>query len=180
MKNYAVADSITAETIKGIRKKLQLTQFQFADLVNVSSKTVERWEMGKKEITGPVVTLIKILEEYPQIEENLKVPERKYPMRLWYMFRQEICTVIDVDERMRKLTVYNYTNSILKRAFGRNDQPTFEQYEEFLESRCFPKSRDKMKRILRELELPFYDPLMIIEKTQGRMAEDEFWIRIER
>ena len=27
---------------------------------------------------------------------------------------------------------------------------------------------------------PFYDPIMIIEKTEGRMAEDNFWIRIER
>ena len=54
------------------------------------------------------------------------------------------------------------------------------QYEEFLESRCFPRSRDKMKLILRELDLPFYEPLMIIEKTQGRMAEDNFWIKIER
>lgn len=53
-------------------------------------------------------------------------------------------------------------------------------YEEFLESRCFPSSRDKMKLVLKDLELPFYDPLMIIEKTGGRMAEDDFWIQIER
>ena len=33
---------------------------------------------------------------------------------------------------------------------------------------------------LRELDLPFYDPMMIIEKTEGRMAEDDFWIQIER
>ena len=66
------------------------------------------------------------------------------------------------------------------RAFGREEHPTFEQYEEFLESRCFPRSRDKMKLILKDLDLPFYDSLMIIEKTQGRMAEDDFWIRIER
>ena len=25
-----------------------------------------------------------------------------------------------------------------------------------------------------------YDPILIIEKTEGRMAEDKFWIRIER
>ena len=51
---------------------------------------------------------------------------------------------------------------------------------DFLESRCFPESRDKMKLILKDLGLPFYDPIMIIEKTKGRMAEDDFWIRIER
>ena len=52
--------------------------------------------------------------------------------------------------------------------------------EEFLESRCFPRSRDKMKLVLKDLDIPFYDPILIIEKTQGRMAEDDFWLRIER
>ena len=37
-----------------------------------------------------------------------------------------------------------------------------------------------MKLVLKDLDVPFYDPLLIIEKTQGRMAEDDFWIRIER
>ena len=76
--------------------------------------------------------------------------------------------------------IYNYTKDYALRAFGRNETPTYEQYEAFLESRCFPRTRDKMKLILKELDLPFYEPLMIIEKTQGRMAEDNFWIKIER
>ena len=46
--------------------------------------------------------------------------------------------------------------------------------------RCFPETRDKMKLELKKLGIPFYDPMLIIEKTQGRMAEDEFSIRIER
>ena len=37
-----------------------------------------------------------------------------------------------------------------------------------------------MKLILKDLGLPFYDPIMSIEKTEGRMAEDDFWLRIER
>ena len=37
-----------------------------------------------------------------------------------------------------------------------------------------------MKLQLKELGIPFYDPLLIIEKTEGRMADDHFWIRIER
>ena len=63
------------------------------------------------------------------------------------------------------------------RAFGVVETPDYDQYLEFLESRCFPSSRDKMKLILKDLDLPFYDPMMIIEKTEGRMAEDDFWIR---
>ena len=34
------------------------------------------------------------------------------------------------------------------------------------------------KDILREMGLPFYDPLLIIEKTQGRMAGDDQWVLI--
>lgn len=40
-------------------------------------------------------------------------------------------------------------------AFGRNENPSYEDYEEFLESTCFPRSQDKMKLMLEELDLPF-------------------------
>ena len=179
-KLFATSDSLNGTEIKLIRKKLKLTQAEFADLGNISVKTVERWESGKRPVTGPIVTLVKILKEFPQIQESLKIPIQAYPIRLSYMYYDDICTIIDVDERERKVKIYNYTNDYAFRAFGRNETPTFEQYQEFLESRCFPRTRDKMKLILRELDLPFYEPFMIIEKTQGRMAEDNFWIKIER
>ena len=184
MKNklFAVADCIYATEIKRIRKKLDLTQAEFAELVGVSKKTIERWETLEpdKEITGPIVTLVKLLKEYPQSSDDLKIPEKQYFMRLWYMYENEICTIIDVDEPERRVNIYNYTRNHMFRAFGREEKPTYEQYEEFLESRCFPRTRDKMKLMLKELDIPFYEPLMIIEKTEGRMEEDNFWIRIER
>ena len=96
------------------------------------------------------------------------------------MHNQDVCTIIDVDEVRRLVWIKNYAENIIFRAFGVEEEPDYKAYFEFLESRCFPESRDKMKLILKDLELPFYDPLMIIEKTQGRMAEDDFWIRIER
>lgn len=180
MKQYILKDTVAGKEIMECRKKLGLSQAEFAGFANVSKKTVERWEYAKTPVTGPIVTLIHILQEHPQIEEELQLPERKTSLRLSYMFRNQLCSVIDVDERNREIQVVNYTRQLLKRAFGRVEKPDYEQYEEFLESRCFPRSRDKMKLMLRELELPFYDPLMIIEKTQGRMAEDDFWLQIER
>lgn len=177
---FAVSDVLTGNEIKNIRKTLEVTQKEFAELVNVSVKTVERWETGEKPVTGPIVTLCKILLENPRTVEKLRIPKQNYPMRLWYMNQSEICTIIDVDERLRKVQIYNYTNDYIFRAFGREENPTFEQYEEFLESRCFPRSRDKMKLMLKEMDLPFYEPLMIIEKTGGRMAEDNFWIKIDK
>ena len=54
---FAFPKEVTADDIKRIRKKLSLTQAGFAQLVNVSAKTVERWESEKNPITGSVVTL---------------------------------------------------------------------------------------------------------------------------
>ena len=178
--NFAVPEYVTGSDIKRVRKLLELTQKNFAAFIGVSKATIERWETKEDRITGPVVVLLGILENHPDYAEKLKIPEKEYGLRMWYMHEQKICTLIDVDELRKRIKIKNYTDNILFQAFGNNTQPSFEDYEAFLESRCFPKSRDKMKLILRDLDLPFYDPFMIIQKTEGRMAEDHFWIRIER
>jgi hypothetical protein len=180
VRQYALEEKVTSEEIRQCRKRLGLTQEDFARFANVSKKTVERWEYSKSPVTGPIVTLINILRDRPQIEEEKKIPKRRTSLRLSYMFRDELCTVIDVDEINRSVEIVNYSRHLLKRAFGKIEKPSYQQYEEFLESRCFPPTRDKMKLVLREYDIPFYDPMMIIEKTEGRMAEDDFWIRIER
>lgn len=177
---FAIQTFVTGNDIKRVRKTLQLTQQVFAQLLGVSKATIERWETKEDKITGPVVLLIKILEKYPEYISELTIPKQPYGLRMWYMHDNEICTLIDVDELNRQVRIKNYTDKILFRAFGKAKEPSYEEYEEFLESRCFPKSRDKMKLILKDMNLPFYDPLLIIEKTEGRMAEDHFWIRIER
>ena len=48
----------------------------------------------------------------------------------------------------------------------------------FLESRCVPRERDGLQYYLEELGLDRYDPLAIIRRTQGRMAEDNGAIKI--
>ncbi len=179
-KSFILPDDISAEQIRKARKVLRLKQVELAELANVSVKTVERWESQETKVTGPVVTLLQVLLNNPQILESIKVPKKELPLRLWYMYKNEVCTIIDVDETTKRVKVHNFTQDLLFRAFGKRENITFEEYEEFLESRCFPRSRDKMKLILRELDIPFYDPMLIIEKTDGRMAEDDFWIRLER
>ena len=154
-----------------------MTQKEFAEFVNCSKPTVERWERSEEVIRGPIVPFLKMLQKYPEYEQEVKVPEKVWPLRIWYMYEQDVCTLIDVNEQERKVKIRNYTDRVMFRAFGTVENP---DYQEFLESRCFPESRDKMKLILKDLGLPFYDPIMIIEKTEGRMAEDNFWVRIER
>ena len=178
MKNYNISDYITAEELKNFRKKINLTQKEFAELIGVSKPTIERWETSDKGITGPVVLLIDLLSEHDEWLETREIPEQKYPLRLWYMYKNKKCTLIDVDEVEQKIRIKNYVNKIMFRAFGANSNPTYEDYQKFLKSRCFPETRDKIKIQLDALGIPFYDPMLIIRKTQGRMAEDDFWILI--
>jgi putative transcriptional regulator len=141
---------------------------------------MERWESGKAKISGPAVPLLTLIKQNPDIIRNLELPKNELKVRLYYMNGNTVCTVIDVDDMLQKVRIRNYTDNLLYRAFGRNEHPTYKDYEEFLESRCFPAGRDKMKIMLKQYDLPFYDPFLIIEKTEGRMAEDDFWIKIER
>lgn len=179
-KLFVLPEYTTAKEIKKLRKDLHLTQKDFAELINCSKPTVERWERSEEVIRGPIVPLLRLLQKYPEYIQGIRIPDKVWQIRMWYMHNQDVCTLIDVNEQERKVKVKNYTDKIMFRAFGVVETPDYDQYLEFLESRCFPSSRDKMKLILKDLDLPFYDPMMIIEKTEGRMAEDDFWIRIER
>lgn len=99
-------------------------------------------------------------------------------MRMYYMNHNDLCTIIDVDFKHEKVKIKNYTEQLLFRAFGIIENPTWNDFQHFLEDRCFPKTRDHAKEILKEMNLPFYDPLLIIEQTRGRMAGDHQWILI--
>ncbi|MBQ9700374.1 MAG: helix-turn-helix domain-containing protein [Lachnospiraceae bacterium] len=177
---FAIPEYTTSKAIKNIRKQLKLTQKEFSILLNCSKATIERWERSDEPITGPIVLAIKMLEQHPEWIQEIVLPDKLYPIRLHYMHNQRLCTLIDVDEAHKRIKIVNYTDNVMFRAFGMVENPDYDMYTEFLESRCFPESRDKLKLVLEDLDLPFYDPFMIIEKTEGRMAEDDFWIKIER
>lgn len=177
MHKYVLKREITSEQLKTKRKALGLTQKEFADFIGISKPTMERWENSEKPITGPIVNLLEFLT--PDYLEQRNIPDKTMPIRMWYMYKDDVCTLIDVDEKRRMVKIKNYTSKPQFRAFGVNTEPSFEDYMDFMESRCFPDSRDQMKLILKDLDLPFYDPFMIIQRTEGRMAEDDFWIKVE-
>lgn len=68
------------------------------------------------------------------------------------------------------------TDDVIRKPFG-NALPTWEVYEDFLESRCMPRTRAGLKDYLDQIGVYEYEPLEIIRKTGGRMAED--YIRLE-
>ena len=91
-KIFVTPEYTTAEEIKNVRKKLGLTQKEFAELLGSSKSTVERWETSASHIRGPLVLLLQFLDKEQNYVEKIKVPPKVYPIRLWYMHKQTICT----------------------------------------------------------------------------------------
>ena len=180
MRQYVVGGETTGAEIREARRRFGMTQKEFAAFLECSKRAVESWEAKTGPVTGPVVALLDLLWRHPYLLPRLEGPEKKLKMRLWYMYRDKVCTLIDVDDLQRVVEIKNYTDDLLYCAFGVKQHPEYADYLAFLESRCFPASRDKLKLELKERGIPFYDPMLIIEKTEGRMAEDDFWLKIER
>ena len=97
-----------------------------------------------------------------------------------YYNGDKLCTLIYADRTARDLRVENHTDQLVKTAFGKNELPSWTDLEEFLEERCIPRKRAGLREYLEALGVAEYDPLAIIEKTKGRMAEDDQWMEVER
>ena len=69
-------------------------------------------------------------------------------------------------------------DSILDTAFGVNTEPTWDDFLIFLESRCIPRTRCGLNYYLDAVGVSEYDPIQLVEKTHGRMAEDHKWLKI--
>lgn len=98
---------------------------------------------------------------------------------LRYYDRQTLCTEICTDFTEKSLRVRNHTTQWVKTAFGRNETPSWEDFLFFLQERCVPRTRAGLREYLEALGIAEYDPLAIIEKSAGRMAEDAQWIEME-
>ena len=53
------------------RKSVNLTQRQFAELLNVSIDAVQDWEQGRRSPRGAAKTLLKIAQNHPDILEEM-------------------------------------------------------------------------------------------------------------
>jgi hypothetical protein len=99
------------------------------------------------------------------------------------MFRyhdgDSLCTSICADFTSRTLRAENHTDNLVKTAFGKKAYPSWDNFMAFLEERCVPRSRAGLREYLASVGLDAYEPLEIIKKTSGRMAEDDQWLEME-
>lgn len=52
--------------IQELRKEVGLSQSEFALLIGVSKRTLENWEQGRRQPTGPAKALLRILKADPK------------------------------------------------------------------------------------------------------------------
>ena len=150
-------------------RKPKFTAGQIAEIEGELQKGVTINEAAKRHGTSR-----QIIDKYVN-----RPPQGSYTLRMTYMYENHPCTVIDVDFLHEKVAVKNRTGDILHRAFGAVENPTWQQFTEFLKERCFPETRGDKKAVLKELGLDSYDPLRIVEKTRGKTADDNLWLKFK-
>lgn len=118
-------------------------------------------------------------------EENVAVStvhkiirEASARSRVVYVFadREKPATVIDVCGLTEEVSIVNLTDDLISRAFGIRENLSWEDYEEFLESRCMPRTRYGIREELKSLGLDAYDPFQITALTRGRVYGDHQYL----
>ena len=56
----------TLPSVSGIRERIGLSQSQFAELMGVSVRTLQDWEQGRRNPSGPARTLLMVAERNPK------------------------------------------------------------------------------------------------------------------
>lgn len=62
---------VVMSPIISARKKTGLSQAEFAKLLNVSVRTLQEWEQGRRQPSGAAKTLIAIAERHPDILKEI-------------------------------------------------------------------------------------------------------------
>jgi len=50
-----------------VRDRLGLSQSEFADVLGISADTLQNWEQGRRQPTGPAKVLLKIATRHPKV-----------------------------------------------------------------------------------------------------------------
>lgn len=125
-------------------------------------------------------TTIRVSKELSLDEFINRGKEKKHALYQFLFYDGEIlCSKIVADYTEKNLCVENNMDDFLRTAFGNNLMPTWNDFEMFLEERCIPRSRAGIREYLESIGVERYEPLEIIKKTEGRMAEDNQWLKVE-
>lgn len=121
-----------------------------------------------------------IISQKESLDEYIASNKGNELLQLDFYNFDTLCTSIIADYTTKTVRIENKNDDIIHLAFGKLEYPTWENYLEFLEERCIPKSRMGIKTYLEVIGVDEYNPLDIIMKTEGRMAEDHQWLKVKK
>lgn len=136
-----------------------------------SNRDIELSFDGEKITVSPKISLTDFIASAKEKGNKL--------IRLNYYNNNDLCTVIIADYTDETVRFENFTDDPIHTAFGVKSNVTWQNYKDFLRDRCIPKTRMGLKHYLALIKVDEYDPLEIIKKTKGRMAEDCQWLDVE-
>lgn len=139
--------------------------------MNLSEYKIDLYFDGEKIILSQHLSFEEFLEKKKKAVHNV--------MLLKFYNDDSLCTKICADFTDKDLSVKNYTDNLVKTAFGKKESPTWDDFKNFLEERCVPRSRSGLREYLEAIGVEEYNPIEIIKKTKGIMAEDDQWIELE-
>ena len=58
---------VVVPDVRAVRERVHLSQQDFATLIQVSVKTLQNWEQGRRHPTGPAAALLKIVASNPEM-----------------------------------------------------------------------------------------------------------------
>lgn len=140
--------------------------------LNEKNKRIELCFDGEKIIIRPEITLEDFITAAKK--ENHKL------LKLNYYNKADLCTVIVADYSNQSVRFKNFTDNSLYTAFGIKQNISWDDYNSFLEERCVSKNRMGIKEYLASIGVDDYEPIEIIKKTKGKMAEDYQRIEVEK
>lgn len=62
---------IEPDEIKATRERIGVSQSAFAAMLNVSTRTLQEWEQGRRQPTGPARSLLAIAAQKPEVMHEL-------------------------------------------------------------------------------------------------------------
>lgn len=146
--------------------------------IAIPTKWIKEMNLSKEQkdillsFDGEKITVFKKREYNDFIKEKT---EKNHLLKIFKFYENKnLCTQICADYTDKTVSIKNNTDDVLKTAFGVNEIPCWDDFVEFLESRCIPRSRAGLREYLDALGLCEYNPEKIIKITEGRMKEDNF------
>ena len=163
-----IADNIKMKNKRNAGRKKEFSASQIDEM-----KEMQAMNISQQRIAECFNTTRQTVAKYLNYETE------NYTMKIDYMFKTSVCTTIYVDFLRKKISIVNKTDDILHRAFGVNENPSWQDFLDFVSDRCFSESRGDRKAVLKALGVESFDPIQIIEQTKGKTYEDRQWMRFK-